>query len=260
MDINIIWTKLQPKYNNLSEKYKDISLPEFYRTYTFNDFDNVYEPAEDSFLLSDTIEEELVNNNFSDEEYVSIEVGCGSSFVSANYLKKCLSSKNDKTLIKHHFCFDINPDCIKVSTKIINTEKLDYITTIKEEYFFNSDIIVSYITLNKIKNIIFLFNPPYVTTDDEELERAKKDKDIFASWAGGNTGSEVILDFIEFFNNFVNKTKNLIDKITLYLLLSSENDIDKIIKSFKSTNWECLSITRAKNERLGIFKIIWNNK
>ena len=53
-----------------------------------------------------------------------------------------------------------------------------------------------FFSINEIKLDIIFFNPPYVTTDKEELDSAKVKKDISASWAGGMTGSEVIYEFI----------------------------------------------------------------
>jgi methylase of polypeptide subunit release factors len=39
---------------------------------------------------------------------------------------------------------------------------------------------------------VVIFNPPYVPTEAEELERAVRERDIAASWAGGERGREVI--------------------------------------------------------------------
>lgn len=39
---------------------------------------------------------------------------------------------------------------------------------------------------------VVVFNPPYVPTDADELERARRERDIAASWAGGERGREVI--------------------------------------------------------------------
>ena len=41
-----------------------------------------------------------------------------------------------------------------------------------------------------------IFNPPYVVTSNEELAEAQEKKGIEASWAGGECGIEVLVDFI----------------------------------------------------------------
>jgi len=43
---------------------------------------------------------------------------------------------------------------------------------------------------------LIIFNPPYVSTTDEELKEAKDDKGVSASWAGGEDGAQVIKEFI----------------------------------------------------------------
>lgn len=43
---------------------------------------------------------------------------------------------------------------------------------------------------------LVLFNPPYVPTDDDELERALLTRDISAAWAGGADGRFVIDKFL----------------------------------------------------------------
>ena len=61
--------------------------------------------------------------------------------------------------------------------------------------FIKSDLF-EYFIQNDLKLDIIIFNPPYVTTDQEELQNAQSKKDISASWAGGERGSEVIYKFI----------------------------------------------------------------
>lgn len=256
----INWNDLIPTYSYLYEKYKNISLPDFYKLYSFNDFDNVYEPAEDTFLLSDTLEEEILTNNISNKinntQSISIEIGCGSGFISIQYIKSILLFK--RLSLQRHFCFDINKTCLEVSNKIINQMNLNNQIEVKEGFFFDIDYILSILSSNiEIKNIILIFNPPYVTTDKDELNRAFKDKDIYASWAGGENGSEVIFDFIGHLHKFISLIKNKEISICLYLLLSSENQLNEIIQNLNSTQWECLSLTQAKNERLGVFKFFF---
>lgn len=52
---------------------------------------------------------------------------------------------------------------------------------------------------------IIVFNPPYVPTDKEELERAQLNRDVSASWAGGKDGREVIDRFLGDFIPFLRK-------------------------------------------------------
>lgn len=256
------WHDYIPKYKD--DQFMKKKLPLFYEFYQINDFDNVYEPAEDTFLFVDTLELEYKENlvyNLS-SSILSSEIGCGSSFISINFLE--ILSKENKVEVVKHYCFDINQSCIDLSNRLIN--KLNYT---KEKafaekcYFFNK----SYFLSDKYKDLdkIFIFNPPYVTTDKYELNQALEEKNIVASWAGGENGSEVIYDFIDYFKVFLEEYSILSykGKVILYLLISSENEYNKIFGKLVNISnyleWNCLSKKIFKNERLGIFKIVYKN-
>lgn len=64
----IEWNDLEPKY-----KFEESSLPSFYANYP--DFEEVYEPAEDSYLLTDCLKKEIENTAFPSGNIKSIEVG-----------------------------------------------------------------------------------------------------------------------------------------------------------------------------------------
>ena len=239
-------------WENTPEKYMiDTSkkpLPIFYDFYDLSkDFQNVYEPAEDSFLLIDSLENDLEQINFDkNKKITSIELGCGSGLVSCCYLSKL---KELNINILNHYCVDINKDAVNLTQNLLKNYNLDNNVNVLEGDLFN----------NFDKNIIFdiiIFNPPYVTTDNEEYERALKEKDIYAAWAGGKKGSETI-------NRFVNDLKGHINENSIiFLLLSKENDYENIIHNLKQLyNFECEILMRKqfKNERLCVFKFYNKN-
>ena len=237
---NFSWENSQEKYPIDTTKYP---LPIFYDFYDLSkDFQNVYEPAEDSFLLIDSIEKELENMKFEkDNKISSIELGCGSGLVSCCYLSKLKVLNID---ISSHFCVDINKDAVNLTQNLLKNYNFDKNVSIVESDLFKN------LDENKIFDII-IFNPPYVTTDDEEYERALNKKDIYAAWAGGKKGSETI-------NRFVYELKGHINENTiLFLLLSKENDYQFIINNLKNLyNMDCeiLMKRRFKNERLAVMK------
>ena len=243
-------------WENTAEKYSiDTTkkpLPEFYDFYDpSKDFLNVYEPSEDTFLLIDSLELELDNINiksyFNNKEKINtIEIGCGNGLVSCCFLSKLNQILNkDKININiNHYCIDINKDALNLTKRLLNNYN-----TNKNIFFIESDLFDSL-----DKNIIFdiiVFNPPYVTTDDNEYKRALKEKDIYASWAGGKKGSETI-------NKFVEKLKGKINNTSIvFLLLSKENDYNLIINNLMNKynfKFDLLMKKQFKNEKLAVFK------
>ena len=97
----------------IEEQVIEKKLPNFYNNYDVNDFKNVYEPSDDTFLLTDVIgleSEEIKKKN----KIKSLEIGCGSGYVSAYYLTKY------HEFVSNHICVDVNKDALKVSKKILN--------------------------------------------------------------------------------------------------------------------------------------------
>ena len=234
---NFSWDNSQSKYENNNKK----SLPIFYDFYDLsNDFKNVYEPAEDTFLLIDSITNDLDKNKLFNP-IKSIEIGCGNGLVSCCYLD--IIKKENITLEKH-FCIDINKDALNLTEKLIKNYNLN-----NNVYFIESDLFSNF--KNNEKFDIIIFNPPYVTTDDDEYKRALEKKDIYASWAGGKKGSETIFKFISQLKNFIKE-----DSI-IYLLLSKENEYLKIIDDINNCinfQFEILMKKKATNEKLAVFK------
>ena len=237
MEEKFSWENSKSKYENNNKK----SLPIFYDFYDLsNDFKNVYEPAEDTFLLIDSITNDL-NKNKLFNPIKSIEIGCGNGLVSCCYLD--IIKKENITLEKH-FCIDINKDALNLTEKLIKNYNLN-----NNVFFIESDLFSNF--KNNEKFDIIIFNPPYVTTDDDEYKRALEKKDIYASWAGGKKGSETIFKFISQLKNFIKE-----DSI-IYLLLSKENEYLKIIDDINNCinfQFEILMKKKATNEKLAVFK------
>ena len=120
-------------------------LPTFYDYYDYRkDFNNVYEPSDDTFLLTDVLglEREFINKK---SNIISVEVGVGSGYVSTYFIDKY----NEK--ISKHYCVDINKDALDLTKRIM--DKMN---------FTNFELVES----NLFKNVsekfdIIIFNPVY---------------------------------------------------------------------------------------------------
>ncbi|MCL7414580.1 MAG: class I SAM-dependent methyltransferase [ANME-2 cluster archaeon] len=131
-----------------------------YRDRTVQLLPNIYEPAEDSFLLVDALLE-----NIRPGSHV-LEVGCGSGIVSVFALERCVSV----------VATDINPHAVRCARlNGIDAVRTDLFAGIKGTF----DMVV--------------FNPPYLPTSEDE--RVGGWDDLMLD--GGMSGRDIISRFVE---------------------------------------------------------------
>ncbi len=132
----------------------------------FNVYDEVYEPAEDSFLFAE-------NLDLSGSEYVlDIGTGCGILGISA--------AKNAQNVL----AVDLNPYAIRCAKE---NAKLNQV--LGKMGFLQADLF-SALNKNALFDVV-LFNAPYLPSEEGETASW-----IGRSWAGGANGRAVIDRFI----------------------------------------------------------------
>ena len=156
--------------------------------FCMSDFEHVYEPAEDTFLLCDAIEHD--RRYIVDElsPAIVLEVGCGSGCV-ITFLSSMLKEEGCSTLC---LATDINPHAINATQRTALANKVsqdnnDYqrvllvVCAIFNTVFFlhcTYQVYVDAIRTNLVDGIserlqqkvdVLLFNPPYVPTPSEEI-------------------------------------------------------------------------------------------
>ncbi|KAM8904395.1 methyltransferase N6AMT1 [Spinachia spinachia] len=195
------------------------------------DFRDVYEPAEDSFLLMDALERdsELLQQM---RPCVCVEVGSGSGAVSA--LLASLVGPGALFL-----CTDVNPAAARCTAKTAARNRAPL-----------QPVITSLVggLLPRLSGTVdvLLFNPPYVVTPSEEVGSTG----IEAAWAGGKRGREVTDRFLPAVPQLLSS------KGLFYLVTIAENKPDEIIGllgDFGLTGETRMS-TRAGNERLSVLR------
>ena len=134
-------------------------------------YEEVYEPAEDSFLLLDALEKDLESIR-NENPVLCLEIGSGSGIISTG-----LASVLPSSFV---FSCDINPKACLASQETSKINKT------QNQSFVLMDFLSSYPFREKTFDII-VCNPPYVATSEDELER----NDIYASWAGGSLGRQL---------------------------------------------------------------------
>ncbi len=182
-------------------KYKDIE---------YNECDEVYPPAEDTFLLIDNLD---VKEN---DEVLEIGVGSGIVSIAASYKAKNVTS------------VDINPNAIKCTEANIKLNNVTNITTIESDLFEN---------INEKYDLI-LFNTPYLPVVEEEHD---PNDDYAKAWDGGIDGRSVINKFLEEASEYL-KTNGKIQ-----LVQSSLSDNEKTL-NYLNNNGYTAEITAKEHQ------------
>ncbi|CAG8515352.1 10063_t:CDS:2 [Ambispora leptoticha] len=164
---------------------------------TAADYEHIYEPAEDTFLLMDALEKDVDLIKEQVKPSICLEIGILTS-----------------PLIIVILCTDINPYASQITLKTgkQNAIHLDPILT---------DLASGLLPRLRHSVDILCFNPPYVVTPSEDVNSPSA---IEKAWAGGIDGREVI-----------DRTLPLVDELLsargiFYLLVISENKPDDIRK------------------------------
>lgn len=201
------------------------------------DFREVYEPAEDSFLLIDALEKDADRLQRM-SPCVCLEVGSGSGVVSA-----FLASVVGPSAL--YICTDVNPAAAQCTAETASCNRVSLQPLI-------TDLADSLLPQLCGKVDILLFNPPYVVTPSEEVGSTG----IEAAWAGGERGREVTDRFLPAV------VQLLSDKGLFYLITIAENEPEEIIRLLGQSGLKgesCLS-TRARNERLSVLRFHRNQQ
>ncbi|XP_062454125.1 methyltransferase N6AMT1 [Rhea pennata] len=194
-------------------------------------FREVYEPAEDTFLLMDALEQDAALLKEARVE-ICLEIGSGSGVVSA-FLASIIGSN------ALYICTDINPMAAycTLETALLNNVHLQPVIT---------DLVKGLSPRLNGKVDLLLFNPPYVVTPSEEV----KSHGIEASWAGGKNGREVMDRVFPLVADLLS-TGGL-----FYLVTIKENNSDEILEIMKKHGLEGTRVLsrQAGRERLTILK------
>ena len=178
-------------------------------------FEDVYEPAEDSFLLADCTVSFLLEK-FQDKTFNTLEVGCGSGFVSA-----FVQSRFPRVSL---IAVDINPNAVACACE-------NGVHAVLSNMF------------EQIKNFglpggydVILFNPPYLPTSENE----KVTGWLNYAFDGGVSGRELIDRFLESVSDYLSE-----DGVFL-LLISSLTGLEEVLLKMEICGFEGAVIGRTK--------------
>ncbi|GAA6041456.1 hypothetical protein JCM8097_001886 [Rhodosporidiobolus ruineniae] len=198
------------------------------------DYEDVYEPAEDTFILLDALEQdqELLRGS-----RICLEVGSGSGCVSAFLGAICGASS------ALYLCTDLNPPSTRATllTGQANHIPLRPLLT---------DLTASLLPRLAGAVDVLVFNPPYVETDDQEAEAAQESGVIERAWAGGKGGMRVTDRLLEQVETLLSP------RGVFYLVAVPENKPLDILASMKARglHGEITLKRRAGREHLHILR------
>lgn len=200
--------------------------------------EDVYEPAEDSFLLADCAVSEvsklLPENEGHADSFFVFEVGCGSGFVSA--------------FLKNHFP-KIHLTAIDINPSAVSCAQMNGVQVFESDMFNlfkNSPLTSSVGAL--LPNSVFppakpplgfdliLFNPPYLpTAEDEKVEGM-----LNYAFDGGISGRDSIDRFLAEVGDYLKESGFFL------LLISSITGLDEVACEMEKNGFSAEVIGTAK--------------
>jgi release factor glutamine methyltransferase len=198
------------------------------------DYEHVYEPSDDTFLLLDslTAEADLLRQL---QPKLCVEIGSGSGCVITH-----LASLLPEAML---LAGDIN--------RVAVAATLATAAANKQQSHLDACQMDLLGALRPGSVDVLVFNPPYVPTSDEELEEAERTTDISAAWAGGERGRRVLDRLLPLLGAALSPTG------VFYLLGVSENDPQEIARMLleeQQLESHMVAERRAQNERLFVMR------
>lgn len=165
----------------------------FFADCAFHINENVYEPAEDSFLFAENLKVK--------EEDTIIDVGTGCGVLGI------IAAKTATRVI----CVDINPHAVQCATE---NARLNHV--LDKLFFIQGDLFAP--IRRKERSDLILFNAPYLPSETDG-NRSWLD----CAWAGGVGGRQVIDRFVNQVGSYLKPDGRV------FLMQSTLSDVDKTL-------------------------------
>jgi len=193
------------------------------------DFENVYRPADDTYLVIDYFRYHLDYYFFDGIPLKNIrnvlDMGTGTGYIalSLQIMKATIPKFNPKI-----YASDILEEAIILSKK---NERINNFESVIE--FITSDLFKSFPKSLKHLFDIIIFNPPYLPSSNITQKDSSKKK-IDYSWDGGELGFETFLSFLDEAKEFLNLKSNS----RIYYVSSSRIDLKLLNELISKKGYE----------------------
>ena len=193
------------------------------------DFENVYRPADDTYLVVDYFKHHIDFDFFDGIPIENIkkilDMGTGTGYIA-------LSFQIIKTIIPKFkpkiYASDILEEAINLSK---HNERLNSFEN--EIEFIKSDLFKLFPKHLKHSFDVIIFNPPYLPSFEANIEKNNKLK-IDHSWNGGNEGFAVFLRFLDVVKEYL----NLETESRIYYVCSSRTDLNRLYSLIKKMGFK----------------------
>jgi len=197
------------------------------------DFENVYYPSEDTFLLIDYFKDKISDTyfdgiNINEIEYI-LDMGTGTGIIAIFFQYFKLKSKKFNPKI---VASDILENSIECAKKNETLNKFH-----DEILFLQSDLFKSFPDSLKSSFNIIIFNPPYLPSSPLITDNKKIDH----SWDGG-LKFEILIEFIKKVRNYLNVQK----PHYIYYISSSRTNLEELNKAMDDLKFKS-EIVRRKH-------------
>ncbi|KAI6179290.1 MTS domain-containing protein [Aphelenchoides besseyi] len=201
---------------------------------------DVYPPAEDTFLLLDTLELEAELIVQTVKPKIAVEIGCGSGIVST-FIAKMPEIQRSLFAI---FCTDLNRDALECTklTADLNSASM-FVNTI------NCNLIDALRLPNAVD--LLVFNPPYVPTDEAASSVGE------LSYAGGPHGRNAVDSLLPQIPSILSKPNGV-----FYLIALHANDVNLLCNVLEKEDIQgtVCAKRRCGIELLYVLKYTWKTK
>lgn len=237
------------QYHNFSSIKNQVGPSTMFPTPIVNniDYDKVYEPAEDLFLLLDALEEEsgFIHQNFTSIAPLVTEIGTGSGVVTTFIHQNILP---DGIFIST----DVNPHACQTALKVAqyNNDHADK----KKPFAIDSCQMSLTTALNPRSVDILVFNPPYVPAFEVPDVPKTLDDNTWLDLAllGGEDGMVVTWELL---NNLENV---LSPRGVAYILFCARNHPETVAEAMRVKGWDVKTVISRKAgwEVLSVLKFL----
>lgn len=214
------WKALDRAAEVLTKKIATADMPSLDHL-TRADYQHVYEPAEDTYLLIDALLYDFKQGVFDDGsassgsaptdgatcngEFVVLELGCGTGVPTVMFRQEWFKRYPRRTL--QTFVTDINPRALQVALQTDECNNRVDGVSLSPIQAVRCDLATDLLQTLAGSVDVLIFNPPYVVTPDAEVvdfadttsttttsatDDDVDDSIIAAAWAGGARGRRVV--------------------------------------------------------------------